>query len=103
MALSTLSVPLAGGKKAARGNGQPEHSGLDQRRARKTPCSRPDLHRGPNERRKRQRRHLAPAPYVETQDPAWYAEQAARLRDELERRQAQLDGYRQAIEDARSP
>jgi hypothetical protein len=44
----------------------------------------------------------APAPYVETQDPAWYAEQAARLRDELERRQAQLDGYRQAIEDATS-
>jgi len=44
----------------------------------------------------------APAPYVETQDPAWYAEQAARLREELERRQAQLDGYRQAIEDARS-
>jgi hypothetical protein len=44
----------------------------------------------------------APAPYVETQDPAWYAGQAARLRDELERRQAQLDGYRQAIEDATS-
>jgi hypothetical protein len=39
---------------------------------------------------------------VETQDPAWYAEQAARLRDELERRQAHLDGYRQAIEDATS-
>jgi hypothetical protein len=44
----------------------------------------------------------APAPYVQTQDPAWYAEQAARLRDELERRQAQLHGYRQAIEDATS-
>ena len=44
----------------------------------------------------------APAPYVETQDPEWYAEQAARLRDELERRQAQLGGYRQAIEDARA-
>ncbi len=29
-------------------------------------------------------------------------EQAARLRDELERRRAQLGGYRQAIEDARS-
>jgi hypothetical protein len=44
----------------------------------------------------------APAPYVATQDPAWYAERAARLRDELERRQAQLDGYRQAIADATS-
>jgi hypothetical protein len=40
-----------------------------------------------------------PAPYVETQDPAWYAGQAAKLRDELERRQTQLGGYRQAIED----
>jgi hypothetical protein len=43
-----------------------------------------------------------PPPHVETQSPEWYAEQAAKLRDELERRHAQLDGYRQAIEDARS-
>ncbi len=43
-----------------------------------------------------------PEPYVKTQDPEWYAEQAAKLRDELERRRAQLGGYRQAIEDARS-
>jgi hypothetical protein len=41
-------------------------------------------------------------PYVKTQDPEWYAEQAARLRDELERRKAQLDAYRQTIEDATS-
>jgi hypothetical protein len=41
-------------------------------------------------------------PYVKTQDPGWYAEQAANLRDELERRRAQLGGYRQALEDARS-
>jgi hypothetical protein len=40
---------------------------------------------------------------MKTRDPEWYAEQAARLRDELERRRAQLDGYRQAIEDERSP
>jgi hypothetical protein len=40
-------------------------------------------------------------PYVKTQDPVWYAEQAAQLRDELERRRAELDGYRQVIEDAR--
>jgi hypothetical protein len=39
---------------------------------------------------------------VETQDPEWYAEQAAQLRDELERRRAQLGGYRQAIENTRS-
>jgi len=43
-----------------------------------------------------------PQPYVKTQDPEWYAEQAARLRDELERRRAQLGGYRQAMEDAKS-
>ncbi len=43
-----------------------------------------------------------PKPDMKTLDPEWYAEQAARLRDELERRRAQLDGYRQAIEDARS-
>src|SRR4029077_12195474 len=43
-----------------------------------------------------------PQPYVKTQDPGWYAEQAAKLRGELERRQAQLGGYRQALEDARS-
>jgi prefoldin subunit 5 len=40
--------------------------------------------------------------YVRTQDPAWYAAQAAKLRDELERRQTQLSEYRQAIEDVRS-
>jgi hypothetical protein len=39
--------------------------------------------------------------YLETQDPEWYAEQAARLRDELERRQAKLNQYVQALEDAR--
>jgi hypothetical protein len=42
-----------------------------------------------------------PPLYVKTQDPEWYAEQAARLRDELERRKVELGGYRQAIEDAR--
>ena len=44
----------------------------------------------------------APGPYVKTEDPEWYAEQAAKLRDELERRRAQLSGYRQALEGARS-
>jgi len=44
----------------------------------------------------------APARYVKTEDPEWYAEQAARLRHELERRRTQLSGYRQAIVDARS-
>jgi hypothetical protein len=43
-----------------------------------------------------------PGPYVKTQDPDWYAGQAAKLRGELERRQAQLGRYRQALEDARS-
>jgi hypothetical protein len=44
----------------------------------------------------------APAATPQTQNPAWYAGQAAKLRDELERRKAQLGGYRQAIEDARN-
>ncbi len=43
-----------------------------------------------------------PAPYLKTQDPDWYAAQAANLRDELEYRQAQLRDYRQALDDARS-
>jgi hypothetical protein len=43
-----------------------------------------------------------PLPYLETQDPEWYSEQAAKLRDELERRQAKLSQYLQALEDARS-
>jgi hypothetical protein len=40
--------------------------------------------------------------YVQTQDPEWYADEAAGLRDELERRRAELDGYRQGLQDARS-
>ena len=44
----------------------------------------------------------APAPYVEARDPEWYAEQAAQLRDELQRRRAQLHEYQKALEDARS-
>jgi len=44
----------------------------------------------------------APGPYVRTQDPEWYAVQAAKLRDELERRQTQLREYRQALDDVRN-
>src|SRR5258708_1441632 len=40
--------------------------------------------------------------YQITQDPEWYAEQAATLRAELEYRQAQLRGYRRALDDARN-
>jgi prefoldin subunit 5 len=39
---------------------------------------------------------------VKTHDPQWYAEQATKLRDELERGKAQLAGYRRAIEDVES-
>src|SRR5712664_4447062 len=39
-----------------------------------------------------------PQAYVKTQDPEWYAEQAAQLRDELERRRAQLHEYQKALE-----
>ncbi len=41
-------------------------------------------------------------PYLRTQDPDWYAEQAARLRDQLECRQTQLREYQHALDDARS-
>jgi hypothetical protein len=44
----------------------------------------------------------APAQYVRTQDPAWYAQQAAKLHDELEYRQAQLRDYQRALDNARS-
>ncbi len=43
-----------------------------------------------------------PVPHLETQDPQWYAVQAAKVREELGRRQAQLNDFRQALEDARS-
>jgi len=43
-----------------------------------------------------------PQSYVKTQNPERFAEQAAGLLDELEQRKAQLAGYRQAIEDAKS-
>jgi predicted RNase H-like nuclease (RuvC/YqgF family) len=39
---------------------------------------------------------------VKARDPEWYAEQAARLRDELERRRAELHEFQQALDDARS-
>jgi hypothetical protein len=44
----------------------------------------------------------APGPYQRIQNPDWYAAQAAKLRDELEHRQAQLREYRKALEDART-
>jgi hypothetical protein len=44
----------------------------------------------------------ASGPYLKTPDPDWYAAQAASLRDELERRQAQLREYRQVLDDART-
>jgi hypothetical protein len=43
-----------------------------------------------------------PLPYVNTQDPEWYAEQAAKLRAQLESNESELQRYRQAIEDAKS-
>ena len=41
-------------------------------------------------------------PYVKTHDPEWYAAEAAKLRDQLEHREARLRGYQQALEDAQS-
>ena len=47
-------------------------------------------------------RAASPAPYVKTKDSQWYAEQATKLRAQLEGNEAELQHYRQAIEDARS-
>ena len=44
----------------------------------------------------------APQSVEVTQDPEWYAQRAARLRDELERKRTQFREYQQAIDDARS-
>jgi hypothetical protein len=43
----------------------------------------------------------APAPNGRTNDPEWYAEQAATLRAEIASNEAELQQYRQAIEDTR--
>jgi hypothetical protein len=45
---------------------------------------------------------VLPPAYVSTQDPEWYAEQAAKLRAQLESNESELQRYRQAIEDAKS-
>src|SRR5258707_15172039 len=42
-----------------------------------------------------------PLPYANTQDPEWYAEQAAKLRAQLESNESELHSYRQAIEEAK--
>ena len=44
----------------------------------------------------------ASGPYVKTQDPDWYSVEAAKLRDQLESRQAELAEYRQSLDDVRS-
>src|SRR5882762_7630467 len=43
-----------------------------------------------------------PPPYRSTQDPEWYDEQAVKLRAQLESNEAELQRYRQVIEDAKS-
>ena len=43
-----------------------------------------------------------PAPYVETQDPNWYAEQAEQLNAEIDRRNEDLRRYVEAIDQAKS-
>jgi hypothetical protein len=43
-----------------------------------------------------------PETYARTQDPEWYAVQAAKLGYELERRRTRLREYRQALDDARN-
>jgi len=43
-----------------------------------------------------------PPAYMSVQDPEWYAEQAAKLREQLESIESELQRYRQAIEDAKS-
>jgi hypothetical protein len=102
MTLSTLAIPLRAANKPRAGNVEKTrvlwtNEGLEKLR----PLSVVSIVGQPN---KADDSTIAamPLPYLETQDPAWYAEQAAKLRDELERRQGQLAEYRQALEDVRS-
>jgi hypothetical protein len=101
MTLGTLAIPLRAAKKP--------RAGTDNQR--QLVWTNDDLARlhslgllsivGQSEEAKSTSASL-PEGYVKTQDPVWYAQQAAKLRDELQRRQAQLNGFRQAIEDVRS-
>ena len=101
MTLSTLAIPLRAAKKPRAG--KPEKTTVvwtnnDLERLRgKSPISavgqvQDEVTVGAEAR----------SPYVKTQDPEWYAEQAAELQAQLETRDAELQDYRQAIEDARS-
>ena len=56
---------------------------------------------GQNEKEKPKAAPL-PEPYERTEDPVWYAAQAAELNEELERNKTKLSEYEQAIDDARS-
>src|SRR5579859_640097 len=102
MTLSTLAIPLrAASNPCARNSEKPAglwtNEGLEKLR----PLGLVSISGQPSTA-KSAITPVLPPPYRSTQDPEWYGGQAARLRDELERRNAQLDAYRQAIEDAKS-
>jgi hypothetical protein len=102
MTLSTLAVPLRAANKPRAGNVEKSTvlwTNEDLERLR--PLSVISIVGQPNKTDDSTTAAM-PLPYLETQDPAWYAEQSAKLRHELERRQAQLGEHQRALEDARS-
>jgi hypothetical protein len=102
MALSTLAIPLRAANQSRAGKAEKATVLWTNEDLEKlSPLGVISIVGQPNSQEDSTAAALPPL-YVKTQEPEWYAEQAARLRDELERRKAQLDGYRQAIEDARS-
>jgi hypothetical protein len=102
MALSTLAIPLRAANQSRAGKAEKATVLWTNEDLEKlSPLGVISIVGQPNSQEDSTAAALPPL-YVKTQDPEWYAEQAARLRDELERRKAQLDGYCQAIEDARS-
>jgi hypothetical protein len=102
MTMSALAIPLRAANKPRAGETKKTtvlwtNEGLEKLRPLGviSIVGQPDTKQGPTTT-------AMPAPYDKTQDPEWYAERAAKLRDELERRQAQLTEYQQALKDARS-
>jgi hypothetical protein len=100
VSLNILAIPLRAANEPRGEDGQ-NHGGVDQPRPPETPTlgllsivGQPVT--------AEEETTAAPPRYVSAQDPVWYAEQAATLRDQLEGRQAQLCEYQQALDDARS-
>jgi hypothetical protein len=101
LALSTLAIPLRAAKKPRAGktdgaNGVWTNSDLERFRTKSLISVVGQVPGNATEAA------AASLLYAPTQDPEWYAEQASKLRAELESRESELQHYRQGIEDARN-